>query len=417
MKASIPNIVVIVPAAGIGSRMGADRPKQYLTLEKQSGSGIKTKTILEHSLDALLNHPAIYRIIVVLHSNDRYFRELPLAKNDRISTVVGGDSRADSVMAGLKEASDATWVLIHDSVRPCLKFQDLTKLLMLTEQSKVGGLLVAPLYDTVKQVSSRSGEKHVIQTVKREMLWRALTPQIFPRALLLQCLTRALAEGAAITDEASALEYCGYSPEFVVGRSDNIKVTCVEDVAFARFYLMKKEKHEDTKALNTQQSSDKEATSMRIGHGFDVHAFGGKGPLIIGGVSIPFDKGFIAHSDGDVALHALMDALLGAAAMGDIGTLFPDTNPEFRGVDSRHLLRDVWGRLKQKEYRLVNVDVTLIAQEPKIQPYVLAMRKNIAADLGCDLDAVNVKASTTEKLGFTGRGEGIACEAVALMAK
>lgn len=156
---------------------------------------------------------------------------------------------------------------------------------------------------------------------------------------------------------------------------------------------------------------------MRIGHGFDVHAFGGEGPLVIGGVRIPFEQGFIAHSDGDVALHALTDALLGAVAMGDIGKLFPDTDPAYKGADSRGLLREAWRRIAEKGYCIGNVDVTLIAQAPKMLPHVPQMRINIAEDLGCHMDQVNVKATTTEKLGFTGRGEGIACEAVALLLK
>ena len=156
---------------------------------------------------------------------------------------------------------------------------------------------------------------------------------------------------------------------------------------------------------------------MRIGHGFDVHAFGGEGPIIIGGVRVPYEKGLLAHSDGDVALHALTDALLGAAALGDIGKLFPDTDPAFKGADSRELLREAWRRIQAKGYILGNVDVTIIAQAPKMLPHIPQMRVFIAEDLGCHMDDVNVKATTTEKLGFTGRGEGIACEAVALLRK
>lgn len=154
---------------------------------------------------------------------------------------------------------------------------------------------------------------------------------------------------------------------------------------------------------------------MRIGHGFDVHAFGGEGPLIIGGVRIPYDQGLLAHSDGDVALHALTDALLGAAALGDIGKLFPDTDAAYKGADSRVLLREAMQQIKKKGYRVGNVDVTIIAQAPKMLPHVPQMRINIAEDLAIHMDEVNVKATTTEKLGFTGRGEGIACEAVALL--
>lgn len=156
---------------------------------------------------------------------------------------------------------------------------------------------------------------------------------------------------------------------------------------------------------------------MRIGHGFDVHKFGGEGPLIIGGVRIPYEFGLLAHSDGDVVLHALTDALLGAAALGDIGKLFPDTDPAFKGADSRKLLREAYRRIQAKGYRVGNVDVTIIAQSPKMAPHIPQMRVNIAEDLSCHMDDVNVKATTTEQLGFTGRKEGIACEAVALLVK
>ncbi|PHM27958.1 2-C-methyl-D-erythritol 2,4-cyclodiphosphate synthase [Xenorhabdus budapestensis] len=156
---------------------------------------------------------------------------------------------------------------------------------------------------------------------------------------------------------------------------------------------------------------------MRIGHGFDVHKFGGEGPLIIGGVRIPYEQGLIAHSDGDVALHAATDALLGAAALGDIGKLFPDTDPAFKGADSRELLKEAYRRIREKGYRMGNLDITIIAQAPKMLPHIPQMRVNLAEDLECHMDDINVKATTTEKLGFIGRKEGIACEAVALLVK
>ncbi|WP_323997509.1 2-C-methyl-D-erythritol 2,4-cyclodiphosphate synthase [Pasteurella multocida] len=156
---------------------------------------------------------------------------------------------------------------------------------------------------------------------------------------------------------------------------------------------------------------------IRIGHGFDVHAFGGEGPIIIGGVAIPYEKGLLAHSDGDVALHALTDALLGAVALGDIGKLFPDTDMQYKGADSRGLLREAYAQVQAKGYKVGNVDVTIIAQAPKMRPHIDAMRAAISEDLACDIEQVNVKATTSERLGFTGRGEGIACEAVALVVK
>ena len=156
---------------------------------------------------------------------------------------------------------------------------------------------------------------------------------------------------------------------------------------------------------------------MRIGHGFDVHAFGGEGPIIIGGVRIPYEKGLLAHSDGDVVLHAVSDALLGAIGAGDIGRHFPDTAAQFKGIDSRILLRDVFARVQQAGYAIGNLDVTIIAQAPKMAPHIAAMCAVLAADLQCDLNRVNVKATTTEQLGFTGRKEGIATEAVVLLVK
>ena len=224
---SFQEIIAVVPAAGIGSRMLSERPKQYLT--------IGSKTILEHSIDALLAHPAISRVIVALSPEDAYFCQLPLAHDTRVSTVTGGGLRADSVLAGLQAAKGAEWVLVHDAARPCLHLSDLTRLLALTATSKVGGILAAPVRDTMKRaVAGRSDIGH---TVEREALWHALTPQLFPLALLRDCLLRALNDGATITDEASALEHCGYHPELVSGRSDNLKVTRPEDLALAQFYL------------------------------------------------------------------------------------------------------------------------------------------------------------------------------------
>lgn len=154
---------------------------------------------------------------------------------------------------------------------------------------------------------------------------------------------------------------------------------------------------------------------MRIGHGFDVHRFGGEGPCILGGVAVPYEQGLIAHSDGDVVLHALCDAILGALALGDIGQLYPDNDNSYKNIDSRILLRDVYERMVQKGYQVGNLDITIMAQAPKMLPYEPQMRANIAQDLHLDLDAVSVKATTTEKLGFVGRKEGIACEAVVLL--
>ncbi len=224
---SLPDVIAVVPAAGIGSRMQSDRPKQYLTIGQ--------RTLLEYSIASLLSHPAISRVVVALHPDDKQFTQLPLAVDPRIVTVVGGESRADSVRAGLDVINNAHWVLVHDAARPCLHPEDLDRLLQLTVSSKTGGILASPVRDTMKRAEPR--DQLIAHTVDREDLWHALTPQLFPFQLLKDCLLRAISEGALITDEASAVEYCGYHPRLVYGRSDNIKVTRPEDLALAEFFL------------------------------------------------------------------------------------------------------------------------------------------------------------------------------------
>ncbi|MDX7988857.1 2-C-methyl-D-erythritol 4-phosphate cytidylyltransferase [Xenorhabdus sp. 12] len=237
-------IVALIPAAGIGSRMKSDCPKQYLE--------VAGKTILEHTLAALLEHPRIQDIIVALNPADTQFAQLDIASDPRITTVIGGEERADSVLAGLnylagQPTDRKIWVLVHDAARPCLHHDDLDNLLRLMGQNEkypeiCGGLLASPVRDTMKRMASPSeaGLPVIAHTVERNGLWHALTPQLFPLPLLRDCLIKSLAEQACITDEASALEYCGYRPVLIHGRADNIKVTQPEDLALAEFYLSRK---------------------------------------------------------------------------------------------------------------------------------------------------------------------------------
>jgi 2-C-methyl-D-erythritol 4-phosphate cytidylyltransferase len=227
MATPFPGVCAVVPAAGFGRRMQTECPKQYLS--------IGNKTILEHAVAALLAHPRVERVIIAISDGDERFQKLPLANHPQITVVEGGAERADSVLAGLRAAGNAQWVLVHDAARPCLHQDDLANLLTLSETSHVGGILAAPVRDTMKR--AKPGQEAIAHTVDRNDLWHALTPQFFPRELLFDCLTRALNEGATITDEASALEYCGFHPQLVAGRADNIKVTRPEDLALAEFYL------------------------------------------------------------------------------------------------------------------------------------------------------------------------------------
>lgn len=227
MAVTFSDVCAVVPAAGVGRRMQTECPKQYLS--------IGDKTILEHSVAALLAHPRVSRVVIAISPGDARFAALPLASHPQIVVVDGGAERAESVMAGLQAAEGVSWVLVHDAARPCLHPQDLARLLAISETSRIGGILAAPVRDTMKR--AEPGKNAIAHTVERVDLWHALTPQFFPRELLHDCLQRALNEGATITDEASALEYCGFHPQLVEGRADNIKVTRPEDLQLAEFYL------------------------------------------------------------------------------------------------------------------------------------------------------------------------------------
>ncbi|QCI24468.1 2-C-methyl-D-erythritol 4-phosphate cytidylyltransferase [Buchnera aphidicola (Muscaphis stroyani)] len=224
-----PKIIAIVPAAGIGKRMLSNVPKQYIK--------IKNQTILEYTLTTLLSNPNIINVIVSLNRNDNYFFNLSISSNVRIISVIGGKERINSVLSGLSLQIDADWVIVHDAVRPCLSRQDLNKIILITRRSKVGGILVQPIHDTIKYGDVK--KERILKTVDRKNLWHALTPQIFPLNLLRFCLNKVIKDKIVITDESSALEYCGYRPLMVLGSSQNIKITCFEDLFFAEFYLTK----------------------------------------------------------------------------------------------------------------------------------------------------------------------------------
>lgn len=238
-------VTALIPAAGIGTRMQCECPKQYLI--------IAGKTILEHTLAILLAHPRISQVVVALHPQDTVFRTLPVAQHPRIRTVTGGGERADSVLAGLDylaaHVPENSWVLVHDAARPCLHLSDLNRLLaVLSDENNDrrirGAILASPVRDTMKRGMILPGHTGIDHTVDRTQLWHALTPQFFPLHLLRTCLQQALSQQAVITDEASALEFCGYQPLLVTGRADNIKVTQPEDLALAGFYLSNNNKEQ-----------------------------------------------------------------------------------------------------------------------------------------------------------------------------
>lgn len=392
---------LVIPAAGSSKRMESEQPKQYQAL-----AGIP---VLQRTLEVFLSIPQLQGVIVAIHSQDKHFAALAAAQDARVKSVMGGSERSDSVRLALeavsKQAGPDNWVLVHDAARPCVQAQDVVAMLQALSTSAAGGIMAVPVSDTVKQVN----DKTITATADRTELWQAQTPQMFRVSALLSALQVAQQKNLSITDEASAMEAAGHKPVVFAGKRSNIKITLPEDWAIAEAIL---------------RSSPMPTISLprvglpRIGHGFDVHKFAepAVGSFVtLGGVKIPHTKKLLAHSDGDVLIHAVCDALLGAAALGDIGKHFPDTDNSYKNIDSRVLLRKVAALLKENKYQIGNVDITVVAQVPKLLPHVSAMRANLASDLAVGMDAVNVKATTTEKLGFEGREEGISCHAVAVI--
>jgi 2-C-methyl-D-erythritol 4-phosphate cytidylyltransferase/2-C-methyl-D-erythritol 2,4-cyclodiphosphate synthase len=385
----------IVPAAGRGARFAESTPgmppKQYAPLQGA--------TVLEWSLRALLAEPRVHAVVVAVASDDAHWPAIA-AKLDasKLLTTVGGASRQETVANGLDflatRAAADDWILVHDAARPCLSAADLRTLLdALGAEGSAGAVLAAPIVDTVK----RELGGHMA-TVDRQGLWRALTPQAFAFAQLRHALEEAALAGVVVTDEAQAIERMGLRPTLVQGSPFNVKITRAADLALAAGLL--------------KMTED---APMRVGQGFDVHAFGEGDHVILGGVRIAHSKGVVAHSDGDVVIHALCDALLGAMGDGDIGQHFPDSDPRYRGADSRVFLRVVAARMQAAGLKLINADVTVLAEAPRVAAHRAAMAANLSADLGASAQLINIKATTTERLGFIGRGEGLAAMASVLL--
>lgn len=387
-------IWAVIPAAGAGSRFGADHAKQY--------ASINNVTVLEHSAATLLQQKILQKIVIALHADDTKGARLPLLQHKKINFVCGGAERTDSVLQALlylrEYAEKDDWVLVHDAARPCLSASDVQKLIDTLRDDPVGGILAVPATDTLKKIDGND----INTTIDRAVIWQAQTPQMFRFGLLLECLQQAEQKKQPVTDEASAIEACGYTAKVVLGSRSNIKITYRDDLALAAFYL---------------RDAGESSMTFRIGQGYDVHRFGEGDHIMLCGVAVPHTQGVIAHSDGDVAIHALCDALLGALALGDIGVHFPDTDAAYKNADSCVLLAKVYQLISQRGWQLANADITIIAESPKVLPYREEMQQRLADVLQLSLDVISVKATTTEKLGFEGRKEGIASQAIVLLEK
>jgi 2-C-methyl-D-erythritol 4-phosphate cytidylyltransferase / 2-C-methyl-D-erythritol 2,4-cyclodiphosphate synthase len=388
------HVAAIIAAAGRGLRLGADRPKQFLDLGG--------RTILEMSLAALAASDRINEIVVALPAEhlDAESKLLKNAFKRPLVFVSGGTRRQDSVAnAFAKTSAKADVILIHDAARPFVTEDVIARAI---DGAKTYGAAIAAVAakDTVKQTGDANpdGSRLVRGTIPRDSVYLAQTPQAFRRDIL----SRALTEGEAIdaTDEAMLVERLGVPVHVVEGDERNVKITTQQDLDKAR--------------LEGDGFSHRR-TIMRIGTGYDLHTLVEGRPLILAGVRIEFALGLSGHSDADIVCHAVTDAVLGAAAAGDIGRLFPDTDAKWKDADSIMMLKGAVAKVKESGYRVSNVDVTVIAQKPKLLPYLDAMRANLAAALEIDSSAVSVKAKTNEGVDSMGRGESMACHAVAMI--
>ncbi len=384
--------IALITTSGRGLRFGSDGiPKQYAPL-----AGVP---ILRHSVLAFLNHPKIDDVICVIHPDDVVLYERAVAGLDLLNPVFGGETRQISVRKGLEALKEygPDMVLIHDAVRPFVSKKIISGVLekLETHPAVIPAIAVE---DTIKKYSDGKIE----WTLERQDLWRAQTPQGFIYDDIMNA--HQAFKNLNFTDDAALNEYAGIPVAIIPGSQNNFKITTKEDYERAKYIIP---------ALN-----EKVKEESRYGIGFDVHSFRKKlekedNFIRICGVDVEFDKKIVAHSDGDVGIHAIIDALLGAIGEGDIGEHFPDNDNKWRNVDSCEMLEQINHLLIKKGAEIINIDVTIICEKPKIVKSKEKMRKKISEILKISPQRINIKATTTEKLGFLGRGEGIAAKAIA----
>jgi 2-C-methyl-D-erythritol 4-phosphate cytidylyltransferase / 2-C-methyl-D-erythritol 2,4-cyclodiphosphate synthase len=375
-------VYALIVAAGRGSRFGGILPKQYLSLDGVS--------LLRHAVAAFAEHPRVADVLVVIHPEDSELFDRAVAGLGVRAPAAGGPTRQDSVRLGLEALASCRpdRVLIHDGARPFPDPGLIDRVIAGLDQAPAA-IPCLPLRDTIKRAEGGV----VRETVDRLTLWRAQTPQGFHFEAILAA--HRAAAGRELTDDSAVAEAAGLAPVLVAGSEDNLKVTTAEDLAIAE-------------RLIAARRGD-----VRVGQGFDVHAFAPGDQVRLCGVEIPHDASLAGHSDADVGLHALTDAVLGAIGAGDIGIHFPPTDPRWRGAASDLFLRHAADLVCARGGVVAAVDVTIICERPKIGPHRAAMVERVAAILGISGARVSIKATTTDKLGFTGRGEGIAAQAVA----
>ncbi len=379
------NAAAVIVAAGRGERLHSTLPKAFVPV-----AGIP---ILLHAVRRVVQAPVVDRVVVVVGWPDVERTRTLLATSgvQKVAAVVpGGAHRQDSVSAGLAEVGDAPVSVVHDGARPLVTPEVITAVVDAAVEAGAASAGV-PVRETVKQVEGRDA----ITTLDRDRLWVARTPQAFRTDLLREAHRRAKEDGFSGTDDAVLVERLGHRVRMVEDSPQNLKITVPADIELAEAYLGR--------------------GVVRTGIGYDAHRLAMGRQLRLGGVEIPFPRGLAGHSDADVLTHAVMDALLGAAGLGDIGTHFSPSDPAYAGADSLELLRRVGALVTGGGWRIVHVDAVVLAEAPHLAPHVGEMRVRLAAVLGLEPPSVSIKATTTEGLGAIGRGEGIAAQAVATL--
>ena len=388
--------VAIIPAAGSGKRLGGHTPKQFLE--------VAGATILTHTISRFVACSDIGLIVVALSADKLETFRYP-AQTKPVLYVEGGAERSDSIYNALQAAASyqPEIVAVHDAVRP---FVTPAQISAVIAKARVTGaaMLALPATDTIKEVENGL----IVRTHDRRRIYRAQTPQAFRYELLQQANAQARAAGlssAAATDDALLVEQLGHPIAVVEGSPNNIKITTPEDLSIAERLF---------EQMTNPQSAIRNPQS-RVGIGNDIHRLVEGRKLILGGIEIPFEKGLLGHSDADSLSHAITDAILGAAGLGDIGTHFSDKDPRWQGADSQMFLRQAYELAQTHGYRIANVDATIQAEKPKMAPHLPAMRSRLCATLGLDESQINLKAKTNETLDAIGCGEAIAAQAVVLL--
>ncbi|MCK6442125.1 bifunctional 2-C-methyl-D-erythritol 4-phosphate cytidylyltransferase/2-C-methyl-D-erythritol 2,4-cyclodiphosphate synthase [Elstera cyanobacteriorum] len=374
--------VALIVAGGSGSRFGGPVPKQYRRL-----AGVP---VLRRTVETFLTHPAVGRVQVVIRAEDTALYADAVAGLDLPPPVIGGADRQESVRLGLEVLAGVDVVLIQDAARPCVPAPVIDRVLAAV-QPGAGAIAALPVADTLW----RGPDAVCDALVDRQNLWRAQTPQGFMLTDILAA--HRATQGQGLTDDAAVAMAAGLKVHLVEGSPVSAKITTEADLTEAETRLRQN------------------LTDIRVGTGFDVHAFADGDSVTLCGLTIPHTCGLAGHSDADVGLHALTDAILGALAAGDIGQHFPPSDPRWKGADSAQFLRHAADLVAARGGVIAHTDVTLICERPKVGPHRAAMQARVAEILGLALDRVSIKATTTEKLGFTGREEGIAAQAVATL--